>query len=98
MHEDIVRFETSGTTDNNATTREWWVAEAERQMRDAGYAPSIDLEPQYTVEYVEDEENFHFVLSIYGVKVGVEHSWELSGVTNGKRIPRHTAPAKLSQS
>ena len=98
MHEDIVRFETSGTTDNNATTRELWIAEAERQMREAGYVPSIDLAPQYTVEYVADEENFHFVLSIYGVKVGIENSWDVSGVTNGKRISKHSAPAKLSQS
>lgn len=97
MHEDIKRFEYQGMTDNNAQTREWFIHEAEKTLRDQGYVPSIDNEPQYTVEYVPETECFHFILSVFAVYVG-EDSWEVSGVTHGKLIPRYTPRNKSNPS
>lgn len=94
MHEDIVRFEREGYSDNNAQTREWFIAEVEKEMRDKGFVPSIDNEPQYTVEYLPEDECFYFTLSVFGVKVGVEKSWDVSGVTHGKPIMRSTPKIK----
>ena len=94
MHENIIRFQREGYTDNNAETREWFIAEMEKEMREEGYAPSIDNEPQYTVEYLPREECFYFTLSVFGVHVGKDESWQVSGVTAGKKIPRHIQKAK----
>lgn len=94
MHDDVVRFEHSGYTDNNAKTREWFIAETEREMRDKGYAPSIDNEPQYTVAYLPDRECFCFTLSVFGIFVGKDRSWDVSGVASGKQVMRHTPKAK----
>lgn len=98
MHEDIQRFVRSGWTDNTARSREEMIDDLERQMRDEGYVPSIDNYPQYTVNYVEETEKFFFILSVYMVYVGKEESWEVSGVTNGKKIMKHIPLTKSSQS
>lgn len=98
MHDDIIRFERQGYTDNNAQTREWYINEVEKEMRDAGLAPSIDNDPQYTVEYLPSEGCFYFTLSVFGVKVGKDEAWDISGVTNGKRIMKHTPRTKSRES
>lgn len=98
MHDDIVRFSRNGWTDNTAKSREWMIDDLEREMRDEGYVPSIDNYPQYTVEYVEEEEKFFFILSVYMVYVGKEESWQVSGVTVGKKIMKPTPPTKSSPS
>lgn len=93
MHDNIVRFEQKGLTLDTAQAREWLVDEIERQMRDSGYAPSIDNEPQFTVEYSADSEAFNYTLSVFGVKVK-EDPWKVSGVTRGKTIMKHTQKTK----
>lgn len=98
MHDDIKRFEQEGYTENNAQNRDWCIRELETQMRDAGYAPSIDNEPQYTVEYLPAEECFKFKLSVFGVFVGKEDAWSVSGVTTGRRIMKHTPRTKSKAS
>jgi hypothetical protein len=95
MHDDIVRFSREGLTgENHVQTKEWWVRDVENEMRDNGYVPSIDNDPQYTVDYLGDKEGFKFVLSVYGVYVGEDKAWQVSGVTSGKTIMRSTQKTK----
>lgn len=89
MHDKIRPFQMHGTmTDSSVhTTRERMIGFMEMYMRDSGYAPSLDLNPQFTLHYREDE-SFDFTLTVYGVLVGMEEAWQTSGVASGKRIPR----------
>jgi hypothetical protein len=86
LHDDIIRFSRTGVTENNAKNRELMVRDMEVEMRDLGFVPSLDNEPQYTVEFNRESQIFHFEVSVYGVKVGALNSWQISGVSNGKMI------------
>jgi hypothetical protein len=95
MHDDIKRFGQDGyADDNHVQNKEWLVRELETQMRDQGYVPCLDNEPQYTAHFVSAEKGFWFELSVYGIFVGKEDAWRLSGVTNGKQIRKHIPTTK----
>jgi hypothetical protein len=100
MHDEIKKFTVRGELKDSAvvTAKERMVHFLEGMMRDKGCVPSLDLDPQFTVEYVAEKEVFKFDLSIYGIWVGAEKACKLSGVTNGKEIPRYTPPAKSKAS
>lgn len=100
MHDDIKTFTTEGIVadeadilENRTTLVEW----TEGQMRDDGYAPVLDLDPQYTIEYVPEQEHFKFTLSVYGTFVGEEQAWLVAGMMHGKRIMRSIPQAKLKE-
>ena len=40
------------------------------QMRETGYAPRIDIEPDFTLKYDSDKNYFEFALTAYGMHVG----------------------------
>jgi len=94
MHEDVVRFEQKGHTLDAALVSKWLVDEFERELRDKGFVPSIDNDPQLTVEYLPSEEMFEYTLSVFGVKVDKDKAWEISGVSRGKTVMKHTQPSK----
>jgi hypothetical protein len=39
-------------------------------MRETGYAPRIDIEPDFTLKYNSDKNYFEFGLTAYGMHVG----------------------------
>jgi len=39
-------------------------------MRETGYAPRIDIEPDFTLNYDSDKNCFEFGLTAYGMYVG----------------------------
>lgn len=95
MHDEIRKFYLEGELGQNVvTTRERLIFHLENMMRDYGFVPSIDNEPQFTLDYDADRESFNFKLTVYGVKIGDNKSWQISGVTSGKEIPKYTALAK----
>lgn len=51
-----------------------------RQMRDNGYAPRVDINPDFTLEYNEKQNEWHFKLSVYGVFVGKKKAREISSI------------------
>jgi hypothetical protein len=95
MHDDIKKFSLEGVLGepNIVTTKERLIQHVEGLMRDYGYVPALDLEPQFTLDYLP-EEGFKFTLSVYGAKVEKEKAWSISGILNGKPIPRYTPQAK----
>jgi hypothetical protein len=95
MHDEIRKFYLEGeVSDTIGTTRDRLVHHLENMMRDYGYVPSIDNEPQFTLDYNAASENFNFKLTVYGVKTDKEKAWSISGITSGKEIPRYTVPLK----
>lgn len=89
MHDDIRKFSLEGSlTDGNiSSNKDRLVHYVENLMRDFGHVPSLDNEPQFTLEYDQEEQSFKFSLTVYGVKVGKEKSWQIDGVSGGKKIP-----------
>jgi hypothetical protein len=94
MHDQIRNWELNGdlTELNLAQTKERLVFHLESLMRDYGYAPSIDNDPQWTLD--RKPEGFHFNLTVYGVYVGKEQAWQVSGVAGGKPIAKPTVLTK----
>ena len=40
------------------------------QMRETGYIPRIDIEPDFTLEYDSEKNCFRFKLTVYAIHVG----------------------------
>lgn len=66
------------------------------QMKSEGYVPRIDIDPDFTVDYVEEKEIFKFKLSVYGVYVGKRSSEWIAGIDGYKAI--YTQQSKSSES
>lgn len=97
MHDEVRRFPLDGEiadASNLVETRDRLVYFVETAMRDHGFVPALDLEPQFTLDYDLDKETYKFVLSVYGIYLGREESWRCVGVMSGKKIMRSTPPAK----
>lgn len=89
MHEEIKRFGHEGIVAEDVIDlvefKERQVRWVESQMRDEGFAPALDIEPQYTQHYNPTENNFNYKISVYGIEVG-EKAWMIAGVMNGRVI------------
>ena len=91
MHEDIKTYTLEGEVDdtNLIATKERLVHFMENMMREHGAVPVLDIEPQFTLDYIESKQLYSFKLTLYGVYVGGEEAWQLAGLMNGKPIMRH---------
>lgn len=100
MHDDIERFSLDGEIDssNLVEAKDRMVHFLETQMRDAGFVPALDLEPQFTREYNPETEKYNFVLSVYGIRVGRAKACETAGIMGGKTILSYTPKHKSKQS
>lgn len=96
MHNEIKRFGLTGTitSDRFVSAREALIKDVEDSMRDEGFVPVLDLQPQFTREYDPDTETFSFEISVYGAYVGEEESWLIVGMTNGVPVEKYTRPQK----
>jgi hypothetical protein len=96
MHENIKKFSLKGEMGdgNFAELQARHIDFVERQMRDEGFVPCVDNEPQFTRHYRPSTETWDFELTVYGVEVGRHKAWSISGVANGKMIHRTTQPAR----
>ena len=48
-------------------------------MRDRGYVPVLDLDPQFSISYNESRDNYSFYLEMFGVYVGKKKALEIEG-------------------
>ena len=92
MHDDIERFSLDGEIDssNLVEAKDRLVHFLEQSMRDSGYVPALDLEPQFTRSYNPETEKYDFELSVYGIKVGRAKACETAGMMGGKMIALST--------
>lgn len=65
------------------------------QMKSMGYVPRFDIEPDFTIEYIENKEIFTFKLSVYGIYVGRRNSEWIVGIDGTKAI--HTQKNKSKE-
>jgi hypothetical protein len=56
------------------------------QMKNLGYVPRLDIEPDFTVQFNEDKEIFTFILSVYGIYVGKRKSEWILGIDEQRPI------------
>lgn len=96
MHDDVKRFYSYGeiTAQEFVSAREELIRLIESTIRDEGYVPLLDMTPQFTRQYNLEKELFEFELSVYGVFIGKEESWQIAGLMDGKRVPLSTRPTK----
>jgi hypothetical protein len=57
-------------------------------MRSKGYVPVLDLDPQFSLKYNNDKDQYTFNLEMYGVFVGKKKSREIEGFSGQQFIPR----------
>lgn len=95
MHDDIKRFSLNGeiTDASLIEAKERLVNFLENQMRDSGCVPSLDLEPQFTLDYDVESDKYNFELTVYGIDVGRERACSsvepIAGIMAGKTIPKY---------
>lgn len=100
MHDEIKRFCLDGeiADSNIVEAKARMVGFLESQMRDSGFVPALDLEPQFTLDYDRENESMNFMLSVYGIHVGREQACssveQVAGIMAGKMIMRSTPKAK----
>jgi hypothetical protein len=61
-----------------------------QQMRDRGYVPDLDKNPNFSLVYVEKKNQYSFMLTMYGVYVGKAKSKKIEGTSNNKFLPRNS--------
>jgi hypothetical protein len=96
MHDDIKHFLLTGEiSDSNLVQSKTRLVEAiEGTMRDEGFAPVLDMDPQWTLSYIPKSEKYTFALTVYGTYVGKDESWSTGGVMGGKKIPKYSPLTK----
>jgi hypothetical protein len=100
MHKTIKRFGMEGTISDKAIpqSREQFETLVLREMREEGYAPILGFGPFWSTVYVEDRDEYLFILSMHGIYVGRKKAWQVDGISvDGKMVPL-TAPSKSKPS
>lgn len=97
MHDEIIRYSMEGQISDAdiVTNKERLIYFLEEEMRGQGVAPTLDMDPQFTLDYDGEAEVFNFALSVYGSYVGSEKACEVAGTMFGKAVPRY-APKEIS--
>lgn len=79
-HKNIKRFGLDGSIGDDKDfikSRESFTHMILEEMRDSGYVPVLDLGPLWSTSW--NGESFDFVLSLYGVHVGMRKAREIEG-------------------
>lgn len=97
MHDEIIRHSLKGriSDGNIVQQRERLIHFIESQMKDEGCVPSLDLDPQFTLDYDPSSETYEFELTVYGIYIGKENVCEAVGMTSGVRIEKNKLGNKM---
>jgi hypothetical protein len=97
MHKRIKRFHLEGTIyDDSAIPRlrENYINLLITSMRLEGYAPRIDIDPDFSIEY--NGLSYNFILSVYGSFIGKKNASCIEGLDKNRAI--YTAQSKSEES
>jgi hypothetical protein len=61
-----------------------------QDMRDRGYVPVLDLEPQFSIKYNENKDNYSFFLEMFGVYIGKKKAQDVEGFSGQQFYKRDT--------
>ena len=87
IHKSIKRFYLDGQIYDDSfipRLREEYIRILQTQMRLQGYAPRLDIDPDFTIEYTG--KNYDFRLSVYGTFVGKRNAECITGIDKNKPI------------
>lgn len=100
MHDDIKRFSLEGQVleANLAKYKDFLVGHIEIMMRDQGFVPVLDIDPQFTLDYIREYEKYNFILTVYGAPVDRDMVWSVGGTMGGKLIMKYTPKSKSNRS
>lgn len=87
IHKSIKRFYLDGQIYDDALIprlQNEYINILNTQMKLQGYAPRLDIDPQFTIEY--NGKSYNFKLSVYGTFVGKRNAQWLSGLNGSKPI------------
>lgn len=90
LHQDIKRFTESGLLRDDCDIirlKDEFTRILEEQMRSQGFIPHLDLNVEWSTEYMEKDKCYKFTISWYGIEVGVKRSWIEIGFSDGKTFP-----------
>jgi hypothetical protein len=48
----------------------------------------LDIDPQFSIKYNQEKDNYSFHLEIHGVYLGKRKAWEFEGFSGQDFIPR----------
>lgn len=65
-------------------------------MRDSGYVPRLDIDPDFTIGYNKDKQYFEFELSIHAIYIGKKQSKWITGVDGTVAISTHQNKSSVS--
>ena len=97
MHKRIKRFELQGQiTDDIFIPRmkSEYIRLLSTSMRDAGYVPRIDIDPDWSISYTGNY--YEFTLSVYGSYIGKKNAQCIEGLD--KNRPIFTPQSKSGES
>lgn len=87
----IHKFTITGTIGDDShfiKAREMYERTITQQMRDKGYVPVLDMAPQFKLNYIEQKNQYGFMLTMFGVFVGRKRAYEVEGFSGQSFIPR----------
>jgi hypothetical protein len=79
---NIKKFNISGVIkgdENIQSTRKKFEYFLLKEMRLKGYVPVLDMEPQFSLHYYENKDQFGFELIIFGIYLGKAKAREIEG-------------------
>ena len=65
-------------------------------MKLNGYAPRLDIDPNFTIYYNQDKDYFEFILSVYGTYIGRKKTECTEGIDGTMLVP--TQKSKSNES
>lgn len=87
IHKNIRRFCIDGNIYDDSLIprlREEYIRILHTQMRLQGYAPRLDIDPDFTIQYTG--KSYEFKLSVFGTFVGKRNAECLTGIDKNKPI------------
>jgi len=87
IHRSIKRFHLDGQIYDDALIprlQNEYINILNTQMKLQGYAPRLDIDPQFTIDY--NGKHYNFKLSVYGTFVGKRNAEWMEGIYGSKPI------------
>lgn len=87
IHRSIKRFHLDGQIYDDALIprlQTEYINILNTQMKLQGYAPRLDIDPQFTIEY--NGKSYNFRLSVYGTFVGRKNAQCIQGLDGSKPV------------
>lgn len=98
-HKPIKRFSLDGIIRDDASIgrlRQEYIRLLNTEMRLNGYAPRLDIDPNFTIYYNHDKDYFEFILSVFGTYIGKKQIECIQGIDGTMLVP--TQKNKSSES